>query len=124
MAKANIKNKNGATITVEGTPREVAELIVQIQGGISPSRNKEKPVFQKMKPSGKTPSKPTPATLIAELIDGGFFKKPKELGVIKIALEEHGHYYPVTTLSSTVLRLVRKRELRRIKDKKRWLYVG
>jgi hypothetical protein len=29
----------------------------------------------------------------------------------------------VTTLSPLMLRLVRKRELRRIKGKKRWLYV-
>ena len=27
------------------------------------------------------------------------FQKPKELGAIKHALEEQGHYYPVTTLS-------------------------
>jgi hypothetical protein len=40
-----------------------------------------------------------------------------------MALEEQGQFYPVTSLSPTVLRLVRKRELRRIKDKKRWLYV-
>jgi hypothetical protein len=62
--------------------------------------------------------------LVSQLIDGGFFKKPKELGAIKTALEEQGHYYPVTTLSPAVLRLVRKKQLRRIKDKKRWLYVG
>jgi len=62
--------------------------------------------------------------LVSELIDGGFFKKPKELSAIKIALQEQGHFYPITTLSGVLLRLVRKRDLRRIKDKKRWLYVG
>ncbi len=63
-------------------------------------------------------------SLIADLIDGGFFKKPKELSAIKLALEEQGHYYPATSLSPNLLRLVRKRDLRRIKDKKRWQYVG
>jgi predicted transcriptional regulator len=63
-------------------------------------------------------------SLIIDLIDGGFFKKPKGLSSIKSTLEEQGHYYPVTTLSPVVLRLVRKRQLRRIKDKKRWQYVG
>jgi hypothetical protein len=68
--------------------------------------------------------KPTIGNLIAELIDGGFFKKPKELSAIRNALQEHGHHYPLTTLSPVMLRLVRRRELRRLKDKKRWVYVG
>jgi hypothetical protein len=58
------------------------------------------------------------------LIDGNFFRKPKDLAAIKIALEEAGHYYPVTTLSPTLLRFVRSRQLRRIKDKNKWLYTG
>lgn len=110
---------------IEGTSEEVAQLLSQFDGNVTSS---EKVARGKknvpLKPSGHTPSKPTPATLVAELIDGGFFKKPKGLGAIKIALEEHGHYYPVTTLSSTMLRFVRKHQIRRIKDKKRWLYVG
>jgi len=57
-------------------------------------------------------------------MDGGFFRKPKDLAAIKVALEEMGHYYPITTLSPTLLRLVRKRQLRRTRDKKRWLYTG
>ena len=66
----------------------------------------------------------TPSGVIGELIESGFFKKPKELSAIKDALEERGHFYPVTTLSPTVLRLVKKKELRRIKEDKRWKYVG
>jgi hypothetical protein len=62
--------------------------------------------------------------LIASLIDGGFFKKPKDLAAIKVSLEESGHYYPVTTLSPTMLRFVRSRQLRRIKEDKKWLYTG
>ena len=34
---------------------------------------------------------------------------------MKAALEEMGHHYPVTTLSPTLLRQVRKRNLRRLK---------
>ncbi|KKU49517.1 MAG: hypothetical protein UX71_C0013G0011 [Parcubacteria group bacterium GW2011_GWA1_47_10] len=122
MPKAEIKTKNGSVITVEGTQSEVAEFIVKFGDFSSVAVGKQKKL--RLQPSGKTPLKASPVTLIAELIDGGFFKKPKGLGVIKIALEEHGHYYPVTTLSTTMLRFVRKHEVRRIKDKKRWLYVG
>ncbi len=67
--------------------------------------------------------RPTPGGLLSELIDEGYFSQPKELGAIRIALQEKGHFYPVTTLSPLMLRLVRKKELRRIKDKKHWTYV-
>lgn len=118
MAKAQLKTRSGTVITVEGTRAEVAALISQFEES---SRTPEKTSRKRRAPSA---AKSGPVTLISELIDGGFFKKPKELGSIKLALEEQGHFYPVTTLSPILLRLVRKRELRRIKDNKRWLYVG
>jgi hypothetical protein len=118
MAKAHITTKDGVKVTIEGTPREVAALVTQLKIGapisISARSGRSK---QRSKP------KATIVNLIAELADGGFFKKPKELGAIKVALEEQGHNYPVTSLSPALLRLVRKRYLRRIKDKKRWRYV-
>lgn len=118
MIKAHLTTKTGATITIEGTQEEIAKLIAQIEGGTT------KPDRQyRTRRTGRV-SKSGPVNLISELIDGGFFRKPKELGSIKSALEEQGHYYPVTTLSPILLRLVRKKALRRIKDKKRWLYVG
>ena|SRR5579859_773905 len=118
MAKAHITLDNGTKVTVEGTPAEVAALIAQFGGGATSSTPAKKSSTR------KSTAKAGPIDLVSELIDGGFFKKPKELGAIKVALEEQGHYYPVTTLSPVVLRLVRKKQLRRIKDKKRWLYVG
>ena len=122
MAKANITTKNGTSILIEGTPKEVAEMVALLQGGSSVSQVVGK--SKNTKAARVASAKTTPTNLIIELIDGGFFKKPKELGAVKTALEEHGHYYPVTTLSPTMVRFVRKRQLRRIKDKKRWLYVG
>lgn len=119
MAKAHITTKDGAKITIEGTPQEVAALVAQL--GHKQPKSSKAPTDAH---GHRSRQKATPANLIAELIDGGFFKKPKELSAIKLALEEHGHYYPVTTLSPVLLRLVRRRFLRRIKDKKRWLYVN
>jgi hypothetical protein len=126
MAKAQITTKDGAKIVVEGTPEEVASLISRLEGEASASQTKRRtlPSEPKAKGKAKAKAKATPTNLIADLIDGGFFKKPKELSAIKIVLEEQGHYYPVTTLSPVVLRLVRKRQLRRIKEQKRWLYVN
>lgn len=118
MAKARLTTKTGATVIVEGTQEEVASLIAQLDVGAAKRSSRGLPR------QARKATKSGPVILISELIDGGFFKKPKELGSIKLALEEQGYFYPVTTLSPLLLRLVRKKELRRIKDKKRWLYVG
>jgi hypothetical protein len=117
MPKVRLTTKTGTKIVIEGTPGEVAELVAKIEGGSAPVKAR-RPAPQ---PQGK--SRPTPTTLLSDLIDGGFFKKPKELSAIKSGLEEQGHHYPVTSLSPAVLRLVRKRLLRRIKDGQRWQYV-
>lgn len=122
MAKANIITKDGIKISVEGTAKEVADLVAQLK--IDKRHSIPDKEVKKGNPQ-ETPDKtrPTPINLIADLIDGGFFKKPRELSAIKNALAEQGYHYPVTSLSPTALRLVRKRQLRRIKEKKRWLYV-
>jgi hypothetical protein len=120
MAKAHITTRTGVSIVVEGTPTEVAEIVAQLKG-VTSATAQGKRVQGK---AANARSKPTLGNVIAELIDGGFFKKPKELSAIRNALQEHGHHYPMTTLSPVMLRLVRRRELRRLKDKKRWVYVG
>ena len=121
MARVHITTKAGTKITIEGDQAEIANLVAQFEDvGEPKTQVDERPAAKRH----KSKSRPTPVGLISELIDGGYFKKPKELGAIKLALEEQGHFYPVTTLSPALLRLVRKRQLRRIKDKKRWLYVA
>jgi hypothetical protein len=120
MAKAHLTTKAGTTIVIEGSTEEVAALVRQIQEDAPPGEKTWPPRRQKR---GKS-AKPTPQNLISSLIDGGFFRKPKDLASVKVALEEIGHFYPVTTLSPALLRLVRGRQLRRIRDKKRWMYTG
>jgi hypothetical protein len=118
MAKAHITTKSGASIVIEGNSTEVAELVSRLNVDARAT-----PRAKRANSSNSARARPTVTNLIAELIDGGFFRKPKELGAVKNALEEQGHHYPVTTLSPIMLRLVRRRSLRRVKDKKRWLYV-
>ena len=116
MAKAQIRTPEGLTIKVDGTPKEIAEVVQDLKkaqrrsGGSTGSSTAAG--------SGKLPD------LIASLIDGGFFKTPKDLAAIKLALEEMGHHYPVTTLSPTMLRQVRKRRMRRLKKADRWVYTA
>jgi hypothetical protein len=120
MAKATVTTKSGATITFEGTQDEVAALLSRFEGrdmngGLAPAHSRANR-------SGN--SRPTPMGLLSELIGEGFFREPKGLGSVQLALREKGHFYPVTTLSPLMLRLVRRKELRRIKDKNRWTYAG
>jgi len=119
MAKAHITTKSGASVTIEGTPKEVADVMAALE---SPTAALDTTHKKRVPTTGD--SKPTLINLIEDLVDGGFFKKPQGLSAIKIALEEHGFYYPVTTLSPTMLRLVQKRQLRRVKSGNRWAYVG
>ena len=117
MAKAHIRTKEGIEINVEGTPKEIAAFVHDLkrqaaEGGSPRRRTKGK--------SGRVLLK----DLLGSLRDGGFFKKPKDLASIKGALAEMGHHYPVTTLSPVMLRLVRRGNLRRLREKGRWLYTG
>jgi hypothetical protein len=123
MAKAQLTTKLGTKVSIEGTSEEVADLIARFEGE-APASRVGPPDGRNTKPSRAKKLLASPANLISEFVKTGFFATPKELNAIKLALEERGHFYPATTLSPTLLRLVRKRQLRRIKENKRWVYVA
>lgn len=121
MAKATIKSQTGATITVEGTPDEVSNVIATFEK--TSVVGNAKGAIARAKASKKTEKKrETASDLIIELREEGFFEKPKSLGDIGTALEERGFLYPLTSLSAIVLRLLKKRELRRKKHEGKWVY--
>lgn len=122
MAKAQLTTKLGTKVTIEGTSDEVADLLARVEGAGLPSRARAFDV-RDAKPSHAKKVIASPANLVSEFVETGFFATPKELNAIRMALKERGHFYPATTLSPTLLRLVRKRQLRRIKENKRWVYV-
>ena len=122
MAKAQIALPGGVVVNVSGTPDEISAVVAKLQGAQS-TAHREPTLGAKAKRSSAKTKVGLP-DLIANLIDGGFFKKPKDLAAVKQALQEMGHHYPVTTLSPTMLREVRKRNLRRIKQEGRWTYTG
>ena len=115
MAKAQINFPDGTTVKLEGTPEEISAVV---------DRARKAQQTRRPARAGKGKAKPQLVDHIANLIDGGFFKKPKDLAAVKGALEEMGDHYPVTTLSPALLRQVRSRNLRRLKENKRWMYTG
>ena len=121
MAKATIKSQTGATITVEGTPEEVSNVISAYEKTSVVGHAKE--ATARAKATKKTEKRKESASdLIVGLKEEGFFEKPKTLGDIGTALEERGFLYPVTSLSGVVLGLLKKRQLRRKKVEGKWAY--
>jgi hypothetical protein len=118
MPKATYSAPSGATVVVEGGQDEVASILRLLEAN---AQKTTQPIV--VEPKAAKNGRSTPMGLLLGFIARGFFSKPKELGAVKLALEEEGHFYPTTTLSPLMLRLVRRRELRRIKDKGHWLYV-
>jgi hypothetical protein len=121
MAKATIKTASGAIVIIEGTSDEVVEIQAKILGpkrGTVPAET----VKREAKKTGKSLGTATDAILAMR--ESSFFKKPKSLSEIKMALEEQGMIYPITSLSTMVLRLVRRRNLGRIKMNGTWAYVA
>jgi predicted transcriptional regulator YheO len=121
MAKATIKSKTGAVITIEGSEAEVSNILATYERATVVGQAKE--VIAKVASEKKEQKKRAAASdLVVELKEDGFFEKPKGLGDIAKALEEKGYIYPVTTLSGVVLGLVQKKLLGRKRLEGRWVY--
>lgn len=121
MAKATIKSNTGAIITVEGTEKEVSNILAYFESTVSVSRAKE--TISKNNRAKKEQKKRMAASdLIVILKEDGYFDKPKSLAEIAKALEEKGYIYPVTTLSGVMIGLVQKKLLGRKKLDGKWVY--
>ena len=116
MAKARITTKSGLVIQVDGTSAEIAAVLRDLKD------QEERAAAPRRKRGAKAGPVQLP-DLIGALVDGKFFNKPQDLAAVKTALEELGHHYPMTTLSGAMLRQVRRRNLRRMRQDKRWVYV-
>jgi len=121
MAKATIKSKSGALITVEGSDTEVSSILAAYERSSVVGQAKE--AIARSRAGKKNEKKREGAAdIIVALRETRFFDKPRELAEIATALEEKGYLYRTTTLSGVVLGLVKKKELRRKKKEGRWVY--
>ncbi len=121
MAKATIKSKSGAIITIEGTNQEISNILTMFEKTSVVGQAKE--AIARVKSVKKEQKKRSAASdLIVELKEEGFFQKPKTLAEISNALEEKGYLYPTTSLSGVMLGLVQKRLMGRKKLKGKWVY--
>ena len=121
MAKATIKSKTGAVITVEGSDNEVSNILSVFERTAAVGHAKQA-IAKSRVAEKQQKNRQSASDLIVALKEESFFEKPKALGDISKALEEGGYLYPVTTLSGVVLGLVQKKYLRRKKVEGRWVY--
>ncbi len=122
MAKATVKTKSGMSISIEGTQEEVKDILLLIKDREEPAAKKTRAaVISKIK-TNQTKFSATDAILRLKE-EEGFFNKHRTLLDIKRALEERGLHYPITTLSGIMLNQVRKRNFKRLKENKNWVYV-
>ena len=121
MVKATIKSKTGAIITIEGSEREVSNIVTGFDRLAGVDQTKVK--MARHRAVRKEESKRmTASDIILGLQDEKFFNKPKTLTEIAEALEEKGHIYPTTTLSGVMLALLKRKLFGRKKNQGKWVY--
>ncbi len=125
MAKANLVLPSGTKVNIEGTAEEVGILLTTFS---QPSKATSVKTTRKER-SSKAQSKVSrtlrkgPKTLITELANEEYFKSKHTIGDIQKILEQRGYIYTTNNLSTPLLRLVKSRVLRRIKENNCWVYV-
>ncbi len=135
MPKANLVMADDTKVTIEGTTEEVASLLQRLSSSpLPPSTPRISPRTRrgprKADPSGggkgasPRAAAKGPIGYIRELVEEDYFKTKRGLGDVQKKLEEGAHIYAVTHLSPALTRLVRAKELRRIKEGGTWKYVN
>ena len=65
------------------------------------------------RPRPKRTARAGTQTYLSELVEEGFFRKPKTITNVKAELENRGHHIAMTSLSGPLQRLCQRRVLRR-----------
>ncbi len=119
MVKANIEMPDGTKIFLEGDETEVSRIMTFLSTG-----KKYTEIISKMDNKKlKTKSKLGITDYLRELKEEGYFDQPKTIVEIKNELATRAIIYPVTSIQPTLTRLIKKRELGRVKQDSKWVYV-
>jgi hypothetical protein len=94
---------------------------VDLEGGNPPIPATLTPKKRK-KQSRSMATKKSPTGFVTQLKESGFFSDKKSLSDVQKRLEEMGQIVPLTSLSSTLLNLIRGNQLKRVKDNNKWFY--
>jgi len=120
MVKAEISKGDGTKIIVEGSEEVVKRLLDYVS--CNDDNGSPEDEVEKHK-DDRVNSEVSISDQIDELKEEGFFDEPKTMLDIKNVLAERGMIYPLTTISGKLIGKVRKRQLGRNREEKRWKYV-
>jgi hypothetical protein len=98
-----------------------------ISGGTGSGRGSRRERRAKKARGGKATvsrksSRSGPTSYLLEMVEDGFFKKPKAITDVKVELENQGHHIPLTSLSGPLQTLCKRKKLRRQRSEGRFLY--
>jgi hypothetical protein len=85
-----------------------------IRTGSDQKAEESKPNKPELKHKAKQPK--GPKGRVEELIEEGFFGKKRTIGEVKAGMEAHGWFHRVQELNPALLRLIKEKRLRRIKE--------
>jgi hypothetical protein len=128
MPKASVVLANGTKVTVEGTSEEVAQLVQQFSGHTPPAARPHgrsgRATSEKSPKANQRNRAKGPSDYVRDLVASNYFQTKRGLSDVQKKLEEGAHIYAVTHISPVLFRLVRSKELRRIKEGGTWKYVN
>ncbi len=128
MAKAKLDLPNGTVVQIEGTKEEIQSILAFYAQSTSGHGLSQKKGTRKKKRAVTNTSKRRtttgPTSLILDLRNGGFFKSKRKITDIQKKLEEQGYIYALTSLTAPLSNLLKRKEIRRIKEADGWKYVA
>lgn len=95
--------------------RILNDLLGDASAEPQPPRRAKARVGAKPAHTGNKKKRGGPQAYVEEMIEDGFFKKPKSISEVKAELANRGHHIPVTSLSGPMQKLCQKKVLRRQK---------
>lgn len=96
--------------------QKILESLISTTDDLAPESTNRRHAVAKPRPSKSSKKgKSGPAGYLSELVDEGFFKKPKTIAEVKAELENRGHHIPLTSLSGPLQMKCQERVLRRQK---------
>ncbi|MCS7125419.1 MAG: hypothetical protein NZ929_00675 [Aigarchaeota archaeon] len=111
-----------ATVRIEASPDKLEEALINVISALKSLlpqlRLEEKPSIKE----GKAKSLPTCSILLKNLMDEGWFDKPRTLSETVQELARRGYNYDSTAVSHSLLDLVRERALVREGTPRRYTY--
>lgn len=110
-----------ATVRVEAPPDKLEEALKQVVSALRAALP-QLTVEEERREKPRRKPQPTCASLLRQLIDEGWFDRPRSLSETTQELARRGYSYDSTAVSHTLLDLVRERTLVREGSPRRYVY--